>query len=214
MTGCLELAVVAEVNSHHFWNSVASGNSAPGLLLNGNEIFDDAPDVISDLNGDGVVGEMDFKLLRVASNIKKVKFFINGNLRSRARRGKSPGPTRPPACATGTRVDSLPIPGRHPSRSREGCPNQPRIGTQWSVQSILHTSSFPVGRLRDRFGKPARAKIPMIGGGKKERGQVHGTEQRVGQLAIDRGDVALLAYSHIADGIGTPIVNREPIRRL
>lgn len=54
----------------------------------------------------------------------------------------------------------------------------------------------------------------MNGGGKNERGRLHGREQRVGQPAIDRGDVALLAYSHVAEGIGTPIVNREPIRRL
>ncbi len=150
VTSFEELGAVAEPSSHQFWNSVASRSSAPELLLKGNGIFDDAPEVISDLNGDGAIDEKDLKLLRVASNIKKVKFLINGNLRSRAGRGKSPGSTGPPACATGTRVDSLPIPGRHPTRSREGCPNQPRIGNQWSVQSILHTSSFPVGRLRDR----------------------------------------------------------------
>lgn len=79
-TSFQELGAVAECNSHQFWNTGASRSSAPELLLNGNGIFDDAPDVISDLNGDGVVDEKDLKLLRVASNIKKDMFFINGNL--------------------------------------------------------------------------------------------------------------------------------------
>lgn len=46
--------------------------------LNGDGTFNDAPAVIADLNGDGVIDEKDLKLLGVASNIKKVKFFING----------------------------------------------------------------------------------------------------------------------------------------
>jgi hypothetical protein len=46
---------------------------------NGNGVFDDAPDVVPDMNGDGVIDEKDLKLIGVASNIKKVKFSINGS---------------------------------------------------------------------------------------------------------------------------------------
>ncbi len=46
--------------------------------LNHNGIFDDAPDVVSDLNKDGVVDAKDLKALGVASNIVTVPFHING----------------------------------------------------------------------------------------------------------------------------------------
>jgi len=40
-------------------------------------IYNDAPDVVTDINGDGVCNKQDLKDLGVASNIAKVKFFIN-----------------------------------------------------------------------------------------------------------------------------------------
>jgi len=46
--------------------------------LNHNGIFDDAPDVVTDINKDGVVDAKDLKALGVASNIVTVPFHING----------------------------------------------------------------------------------------------------------------------------------------
>jgi hypothetical protein len=46
--------------------------------LNHNGIFDDAPDVLLDLNHDGRVDAKDLKVLGVASNIVTVPFRING----------------------------------------------------------------------------------------------------------------------------------------
>jgi hypothetical protein len=46
--------------------------------LNHNGIFDDAPDVVTDLNKDGVVDAKDLKAFGVASNIVTVPFHING----------------------------------------------------------------------------------------------------------------------------------------
>jgi len=45
--------------------------------LNGDGIYNDAPNVIADSNGDGVCDKKDLKAMGVASNIKKVEFFIN-----------------------------------------------------------------------------------------------------------------------------------------
>ena len=47
-------------------------------LLN-DGIFNDAPDVITDLNHDGVVNADDLKLLGVASNVETVNFHINAD---------------------------------------------------------------------------------------------------------------------------------------
>lgn len=46
--------------------------------LDGNGVFDDAPDVVDDFDGDGDVDEKDLKELGLASNVRKVRFFING----------------------------------------------------------------------------------------------------------------------------------------
>ena len=43
---------------------------------NGNGVFDDAPDVVPDADGDGIVGTRDLKAFGVASNIERRKFFI------------------------------------------------------------------------------------------------------------------------------------------
>lgn len=46
--------------------------------LDGNGIYDDAPGVVTDLNGDGHVDQADLEQLGVASNIVEVPFHING----------------------------------------------------------------------------------------------------------------------------------------
>ena len=46
--------------------------------LNGNGVYDDAPNVVADLNHDGVVNAKDLQALGVASNIETVKFRLNG----------------------------------------------------------------------------------------------------------------------------------------
>lgn len=46
--------------------------------LNNNGVFDDAPDVVTDLNHDGVIDAKDHRLLGVSSNIVTVPFHING----------------------------------------------------------------------------------------------------------------------------------------
>jgi len=46
--------------------------------LDGNGVFDDAPNIVSDLNHDGRVDKDDLKALGVASNIETVRFHING----------------------------------------------------------------------------------------------------------------------------------------
>lgn len=45
--------------------------------LNGDGIFNDAPAVIPDANGDGVCDRSDLKAFGLASNIEKARFFIN-----------------------------------------------------------------------------------------------------------------------------------------
>lgn len=45
--------------------------------LDGNGIFDDAPDVVPDFNKDGKVNEKDLRAIGLASNIAKARFFIN-----------------------------------------------------------------------------------------------------------------------------------------
>ena len=45
--------------------------------LNGDGIYNDAPNVIADSNGDGVCDKKDLKALGVVSNIAKAEFFIN-----------------------------------------------------------------------------------------------------------------------------------------
>lgn len=45
--------------------------------LDGNGIYDDAPNTVPDSNGDGVVDEKDLEALGLASNVEDVKFFIN-----------------------------------------------------------------------------------------------------------------------------------------
>lgn len=47
--------------------------------LDGNGIYDDAPDVVTDQNGDGRVDRRDLKAIGVASNIETVTFHINGD---------------------------------------------------------------------------------------------------------------------------------------
>lgn len=46
--------------------------------LDHNGVYDDAPAVVADLNGDGVVDARDLKKLGVASNIETVRFHRNG----------------------------------------------------------------------------------------------------------------------------------------
>ena len=46
--------------------------------LNKNGIYDDAPAVITDLNGDGKIDKKDLKRIGVASNIVEVPFLIVG----------------------------------------------------------------------------------------------------------------------------------------
>lgn len=45
--------------------------------LNGDGIYNDAPDVVPDSNGDGVIDERDLEALGLASKVEKVTFFIN-----------------------------------------------------------------------------------------------------------------------------------------
>lgn len=45
--------------------------------LNGDGIYNDAPNVVADSNGDGVCDKKDLKALGVVSNIEKAEFFIN-----------------------------------------------------------------------------------------------------------------------------------------
>jgi len=45
--------------------------------LNADGIYNDAPNMVADSNGDGVCDKKDLKAMGVASNIKKVEFFIN-----------------------------------------------------------------------------------------------------------------------------------------
>ena len=47
--------------------------------LNHNGIYDDAPNVITDQNGDGLVDRRDLEAIGVASNIETVTFHLNGN---------------------------------------------------------------------------------------------------------------------------------------
>jgi hypothetical protein len=47
--------------------------------LNHNGVFDDAPPVVPDANGDGRVDRQDLRALGVASNVATVRFHINGN---------------------------------------------------------------------------------------------------------------------------------------
>jgi len=47
--------------------------------LNHNGIYDDAPNVITDQNGDGLIDRRDLKAIGVASNIETVTFHLNGN---------------------------------------------------------------------------------------------------------------------------------------
>lgn len=47
--------------------------------LDRNGIYDDAPNVVTDQNGDGRVNRRDLKAIGVASNIETVKFHINGD---------------------------------------------------------------------------------------------------------------------------------------
>jgi len=46
--------------------------------LNGNGIYDDAPDVVTDVNHDGKVDANDLRAMGVASNVVTVPFHING----------------------------------------------------------------------------------------------------------------------------------------
>jgi hypothetical protein len=46
--------------------------------LNGNGVFDDAPDVVADSDGDGDVDEADLEAIGLASEVETVDFVING----------------------------------------------------------------------------------------------------------------------------------------
>lgn len=46
--------------------------------LNGDRVYNDAPDVVTDLNGDGRIDARDLQMLGVASNIETIDFHING----------------------------------------------------------------------------------------------------------------------------------------
>ena len=46
--------------------------------LNHNGIYNDAPDVVPDSDGDGLVGVRDLKAFGVASNVERHKFSIGG----------------------------------------------------------------------------------------------------------------------------------------
>ncbi len=45
--------------------------------LNGNGVFDDAPDVVPDANGDGVIDEADLMAMGLVSNIARADFTLN-----------------------------------------------------------------------------------------------------------------------------------------
>ena len=45
--------------------------------INGDEIYNDAPDIIEDINGDGRCNARDLRALGLASNIAKARFYIN-----------------------------------------------------------------------------------------------------------------------------------------
>jgi hypothetical protein len=47
--------------------------------LNHDGVYNDAPDVVADANGDGLVDRRDVKALGVASNIVRVPFHISGD---------------------------------------------------------------------------------------------------------------------------------------
>ncbi len=58
-------------------NTVSNILVAVAADLNQDGIFNDAPAVIPDANGDGVCDKSDLKAFGIASNIQKAKFFIN-----------------------------------------------------------------------------------------------------------------------------------------
>ena len=47
--------------------------------LNHDGIYNDAPDVVTDRNGDGIVDRRDLKAIGVASNIETIPFHLNGD---------------------------------------------------------------------------------------------------------------------------------------
>lgn len=47
--------------------------------LDGNGVYDDAPDVVTDHNGDGRIDRRDLSALGVASNIETITFHLNGD---------------------------------------------------------------------------------------------------------------------------------------
>ena len=47
--------------------------------LDGNGILDDAPDVVPDANGDGLINSRDLRALGLASNVEQVRFYISGD---------------------------------------------------------------------------------------------------------------------------------------
>ena len=48
------------------------------LDLDGNGIYDDAPDVVPDADGDGDVDRKDLRTLGTASEVRSVKFRVSG----------------------------------------------------------------------------------------------------------------------------------------
>lgn len=79
----------ATTDSTELWDSWIVGapnfgvNTASTLYvavaddLNSDGIYNDAPNMVPDSNGDGICDKKDLKAMGVASNIKKVEFFIN-----------------------------------------------------------------------------------------------------------------------------------------
>jgi hypothetical protein len=77
-----------EENATELWDTwlvgaPAFGVNTPSTVLaavaedkNGNRVFDDAPSVIPDADGDGTCDEKDLKALGIASSVAKAKIFI------------------------------------------------------------------------------------------------------------------------------------------
>jgi hypothetical protein len=55
----------------------ATALAAVAADLDGNGVYDDAPDVVPDADGDGACDERDLRALGVSSNVARSRFFVN-----------------------------------------------------------------------------------------------------------------------------------------
>ncbi len=59
-------------------NTMSTIHVAVADDINGDGIFNDAPNVLPDADGNGICDDKDLKAFGIASNIEKARFFING----------------------------------------------------------------------------------------------------------------------------------------